>query len=212
MGLYFSGNESLSGIIAPFVEGISGDSYREFGLLENLQNIYLIVCIILAAKATKIYTIKWQKTLMYIAVLGFTFLFLEEIDYGRHIYDYLVKPTHMAVDRNIHNIDGFNRVFKLTADVMTTLWFILLPFIYRNVNSDFKNNFVPHKWYVITLVLMVTQSKLNKYLFSQGFGPDPDYLLGNVSEFKELWLYYVWMIYMIDIVIWRTGKKKSVST
>ena len=103
IGFHFSGLPFLSNLIVPAMDGIAGDSYREFGLLENIQHLYLIVSVVLAGYGVKTYTVLWQKLVMGLVMCGFVFLFLEEIDYGRHYYDFFVRPEQFAVIRNLHN-------------------------------------------------------------------------------------------------------------
>src|SRR5688572_22389495 len=75
--MYFAGPVWMQNFIAhPY--------NREFGLLENLENILLLFIIIFAFILFRRSQEQVLKFIWFIAVLGFGFLFLEEIDYGYH--------------------------------------------------------------------------------------------------------------------------------
>ena len=58
---YFSGVSWLQALVSPRIAGMHPDSSREFGLLENLQNLYLLGIVVVAAWAVKRKTLRIEK-------------------------------------------------------------------------------------------------------------------------------------------------------
>ena len=96
---YFSGIRILQEVVAPARN-------REFGLLENLQHLLLLGCVVPAM------LLAWRERRpgfrIFFGLIGIAalFAFVEEIDYGLHYYEAVanVPPAERAVVRNLHNI------------------------------------------------------------------------------------------------------------
>jgi len=93
-----------------YLEFLAPEWNRELGLLENLQNIILLLCLWLVIKLYRRENTSIYKY-TYIAISFFLcFLFFEEVDYFMHFYDFIFygkEPyvTSIKGFRNIHNID-----------------------------------------------------------------------------------------------------------
>ena len=77
--MYFSHIKPLQMIVMPQIDGMYGNSMREFGLLENVQNVVLLVMVGICLKGFKVQPgVLWKIALSGLSC--FTFLiFLEEI-------------------------------------------------------------------------------------------------------------------------------------
>ncbi len=175
LGMYFSRNLVLQRIVSPKLPPLSPDSWREFGLLENLQNLLLLL--MLGAACAGIYRKKWvlEKVFWAVALLGILFVFLEEIDYGRHIWVYLNSTDDYqwflpmkdwppaliaAIDLdqaplNIHNYPGLDKVLKKTGDLFIVVLFVVLPLVALRVRKPWLRYIAPDKYAILTVAAMV---------------------------------------------------------
>lgn len=206
IGLYFSGIYSLQQIIAPTLENISSDSWREFGLLELLQNFCLLSVIgILLLAAYKKSTP--DGLLFLLGVLIFIFLFLEEIDYGIHFYEFFVGVDSGITVRNWHNqeTDGEQNVkgFKRLVDAVMFLIFIVLPLVKNKIPIAFIRNIAPSRWFIAGFATILVGSNIAHLLNDQGMGiiqGTQGNLKGNISEFRELGTYYFSVLYALQLL------------
>ena len=103
LALYFSG--------VPWLQNLASPSHqREFGLVENIQNITVISMIILCIRsAVAEKTIHWRSLWVMATVLAVGIL-MEEIDWGNHYYTALTGES--LTDAEIHNIHNlcFERI------------------------------------------------------------------------------------------------------
>ena len=83
--MYFSGVHALQQIISPRIDGMYVNSQREFGLLENMQNVLLIAIVIIAGRAVFKPKPAWERAGFSGIALLSVFVLLEEMDYGLHI-------------------------------------------------------------------------------------------------------------------------------
>ena len=208
---YFSEIPWLQEIISPDIEGINPDSNREFGLLENLQNLYLIIIIFILAFGFKKKHHRFEKTFIKVCLFLTLFVFLEEIDYGLHIYEYLYKVDieNVTKIRNIHNIDRATMdkniivpLLKRLVDAGIALFFVIFPLIAYKFRNLYIKFLAPNKWSILTVLVMVIQSELAHWLEDLGFDKKGT-LHTNISEFRELTVYYLAMLYLMEIVHFR---------
>jgi len=212
MALYFSGSEFLQSLIVPLMVGLEDNSWREFGLLEMLQNLLLLGVIVILIYGLVRQTALIDKGMYFLAVLVFLFLFLEEIDYGLHYYEF-ITGNFLGEDqlRNWHNQTGADghqhtRKIKKIADIAMILIFILLPLVCA-LTSLKKNigklNFIPVMHFSVAVVVAVVLSKLAHFLNDSGFGVINGVegkLDNNISEFRETSMYYIYVLYALQLV------------
>lgn len=89
IGFYFSGNLFLQHLIAPEMPTMAPNSWREFGLVEQTQNLLLLIITLLLFKEIFNRSLILEKIIFALGFIVFSFLLLEEIDYGLHFYEYL---------------------------------------------------------------------------------------------------------------------------
>jgi len=204
VAMYFCGIEPLQQIIMPEIEGMYGSSKREFGLLENAQNVLLMIMIGICIKGFKIKPeVLWKVALTGLAC--FTLLvFLEEIDYGLHYIELIrgVKAEDAVDIRNFHNAaEGRTNTIKQIVDLGMTIFFVVLPFVFRKSENKWIRHFTADRYSVVTLLCAVLVSKTAHFLNDMSWGLIPDN--NNTSEFRELFTYYLCMLYYWEVIVKR---------
>lgn len=208
--LYFSGSPTLQQIAAPSIEGLIPSQGSEFGLIETLQNILLLgVIIVLIVGAIKSSFIL-DRFLYVLALAVFTFLFLEEVDYGLHYYEFLTGGTTGVETRNWHNqwnegLENATRLKRL-SDAVNAIWFVLIPLLARWKpigNAVSRINIVPTIWFAAGFVLALVLSKFAHYLDDQGYSVIngvPGNIDGKIAEFRETSIYYLYLLYALQLI------------
>ena len=211
MAMYFSGIDGLQSIVAPTIDWLPRNSWREFGLLEMLQNLVLLAVIaILIAGAFNKRSLLDRLSLV-VGAAAFLFLFLEEIDYGIHFYEYITgQPSEITV-RNWHNqkTGGKQNVkrFKQLMDVIMVTLFILLPLLKNRISIGFLRRVAPSRWFIAGFAVVFVMSRIAHLLDDQGLGGSngmEGHLAGNISEFRELGNYYFFMLYALQLARMKT--------
>ena len=206
----------LSEIIAP-------EQNREFGIIENIQLLLLLMIFFLAVKGARLHKLKIEKY-AYIAVAAATaFIFLEEIDYGLHYYDILTgrdKDNVAAIQvfdtkvRNFHNNQNdVLDIMKLMSYAMIAIFFVLLPLLPNRLKQKYPllNYLSPSRYIVITAFCLLVLNQLALYLY-KNFDYSNASLNANVSEFEEIMTYYIIFLYIREMVkkhLPQTNFKKS---
>lgn len=209
MAMHFSGIDRLMQIVVPDIPWMNSNSVRELGLLENIQNIYLLAMIAMAIYGIKIKPMKWERLLMAFLALAAVFVFLEEIDYGLHYYDYLMKiGSQQAVKaRNIHNIGEVTDFLKFIMNAGMALLFVIAPLTLAKSSNSLIRYITPGRWFILTVLSMFLLSRLAHALNRAGFGSGT--LDNNISEFSEMTDYYIFMIYFYELVFGKSGHRLS---
>lgn len=191
--LFFSGNRILQDFVAPSFS-------REFGALENLQNVLLIAMVVLAARAAFRKPSRVDRTAFVIIAVMASFVFLEEIDYGLNYWEALTGtlPEHQAQVRNIHNISNYTKWIKHIVDLGFFLLFALAPLAAIRMRNPYLRYLAPSPWAIATLVIMVVLSKWAYHLNASGLNTSGA-LRSNISEFRELLIYYLSLVYLADV-------------
>ena len=207
LGFYFSGIKFLQQIIAPTISFLHFYSWREFGLLEQLQNIYLISIFVLFLYSCITRQDKKEKIFFFVLACLFLFLFLEEIDYGLHIYEFITGQYSGLEIRNWHNQKNGKHdnvhFLKLLVDIITILWFVVLPLLADKIKIPIIKCMIPSRYFVAGFILTFLLSRLTHFLNDQGFSIIDGVkgnLFGNLSEFREQNTYYFYLLYAIQII------------
>lgn len=197
LGMYFSGVRWMQTVVcAPYFESVPMNSRREFGLLETLQHLMLLAVVVIAVRSA-ISKPHWLlKVFMGLVALGTAFLLLEELDYGLHYYEYLagVKHDETAVFRNLHNVGGRTAQLKSIGTVLAVVVFGIAPFALSGSKNRWVRYFTPSPYMALLLVVAVMTRTIAHTLDARGLGYG---LAGNLSEFRELVLYYTGLAYTI---------------
>lgn len=208
MGMYFSGNACLQNIVAPAIDNVPLFSSREFGAVEILQNILLLCIVFYSARCALAAKHVGVKLVAILLLLLSVFTFLEEIDYGAHFVEYFTGEygslDPQAWTRNWHNktsASGVQNVsyIKLAAKIALLGGFVLAPLLLSSVRNAFIRLLLPSRWMIATVVLIVLLSFLAHTLEDAGYamiGGAQGNLYKNVSEFRELNMYYLFLLYV----------------
>ena len=208
IAMYFSGNAFLQQLVAPKLENVPLFSAREFGTLEILQNILLLGIVFYSARCLVAAGDWWVKLAALLLVVISVFTFLEEIDYGIHVVEYFSGEfgslDQEGWSRNWHNktgADGVQNVsyVKLAANIGLLSGFVLAPLLLSSVRNRTIRMLLPSRWTIATVVLIALLSVLAHYLDDAGYsviGGEPGNLHKNISEFREMNMYYLILVYV----------------
>ncbi len=198
---YYFGNLRIQEVIAPRMN-------REYGLLENLQNLFLLAMIALTAYGLYRKRLLFEKILLVMVLLGGIFLLLEEVDYGRLHYRYLIgnpvedRGKDRNTDLNLHNRGNLNQVFKHTLDFGMIAFFVLFPLATGKSRHRMVRYLRPDPWFIITMVITLLASRTAKAFSGMGLGGDGG-LQSNTAEFRELLVYYIFLVYIWELIFRR---------
>lgn len=174
MGLYFSGHVVLQRIVAPKLPPLPPDAWREFGLLENLQNLILLGLFGVACAGVARKRLRFEQAAWAVIAAGTLFVFCEELDYGTHHRAYLAReggfqwfqpmtewPGELiaqidleAEPVNLHNKPGVDKLFKKASDLLTGLFFGLFPLAALRMKNAWVRYAAPDKYVVLTVLAM----------------------------------------------------------
>ena len=204
VAMYYSGIDILQQIIFPKMEGIYANSAREFGLVENLQNVVLLSILIMLALGLRRKTHRVEQAALVGVGCCALFVFLEEIDYGLHVWEYLrgIKADEAVEVRNFHNQGDRTSRMKQSADLGMVIFFIILPFALRNSDNRLVRHVLPDRYSALTLVGAFIVRSTAHYLQDHGYG-EGGAISKNISEFREFMTYWLIMLYCKDIALSR---------
>lgn len=201
MGLYFSGSHELVDWVTPrtMTHPWSEQGDRELGILENAQHLLLLAGIIVLLRGLP-RAVHWlQRVGIVGASFVLLFMLLEEISYGHHYWDFITSAEQFEGDMNYHNTSKNTNRMKQIADLVMVIWFLFLPFIAAASKSVWLKYFAPTRMFFFTIIAAVCMSKFAHYLDDQGLAVRTS-LSNNISEFRELFTYYIWLLYCILMV------------
>ena len=193
----------LSEIIAP-------EQNREFGIVENIQLLLLLMIFFLAVKGARTHKVKIEKYAYIFVAAATAFIFLEEIDYGLHYYDLLagnssnparIEVFHTKV-RNLHNNENnVLNIMKLISYAVIIIFFVLLPLLPDKLKNKYPllGYLSPSRYVVITAFCLLILNQLALYLY-KNFDYSNASLNANVSEFEEIMTYYIIFLYVREMV------------
>jgi len=190
--MYFSGIPFLQELVSPSIN-------REFGLLENVQLIFLLICISLSIKGITKSQIKFDKLIFTLLALGFTFLFLEEIDYGLHYLEFFNLREAETEVRNLHNQGNLLGYMKKTMYAVVFIFFIILPFLQEKFNKFYLATWIPSKLIIITAMCLTIWSQIAQFIYHSTIETNNS-LEKNISEYEELLVYYLFLVYVIEMI------------
>lgn len=194
--MYFSDVPVLMSIVAPQIN-------RELGLLENLQNLVLVVLVVLLLRRVLRAPAFDQRLFFGFLALASLFMLLEELDYGTHFWwalhglDWDTRPV-----LNIHNQGDNSSRIKMTSDVILALLFFVYPWFGRYLRNPWLRFFCPRKMFVLSVVTAALVADLLHYL-EEAIPPKPNILAQGIGEYRELFTYYIWLLYLGTLANWR---------
>ena len=124
-----------------------------------------------------------------------------------HFVEYFTgQHGSLAADnwtRNWHNKTGSSGVqnvsyLKLASNIGMLTGFVIAPLLFANSRNPTIRLLSPSKWMITTVILIVLLSLLAHRLEDAGYaviGDRPGNLYKNISEFRELNMYYLLLLY-----------------
>lgn len=192
-------------------KAIAPEFNREFGVVENLQLILLLIISFIAYKGIRTSTNKNARRVFRVIFGISVFMFLEEVDYGLHYIDYINLPADqvtstMFIDydneiRNLHNNGKGQNISKLIAYSLVVICFVITPLIPTKVRNRFPiiKYLSPSLFIVSTAISILIVNNIALYIY-QNYEYTNQALNGNVSEFEEIMIYYIFLLYIAELV------------
>lgn len=192
-----------------FTELISPNVNREFGLLENLQLLLIAATFVYVIKAIRLKDYWFEKIIYAALSLFFLVLFLEEIDYGIHYYEYFIKGVDedKSIVRNFHNQGDNNFYLRQASYLVMVLLFVLLPLLRSKIKNRLIHHVAASPLIIYSFIVYLFIGQLSRWMPKFGM-PVNESLWGNHQEFEELVLYYIILLFVYEIAI----SKKSLFT
>jgi hypothetical protein len=188
---YFSDVQLLRSIVSP-ARG------KEFGLLESLQNALLLGSVGIAALGVRRVRGGAVKAMLATVFLGTLFLLLEETDYGAH---YLGTQTS-----NLHSLGYLETVLESAAQFGMMIFFGAFAILFADSRHRLLRAIAPDRFCVLTIfVISALQEVIWRMPAVSGT------LSGHEIEFTELGMYYLVLIYVMDLVFWRGVPSREAS-
>ena len=193
---YFSGNPLLRNFVA-------SPANREFGLLEHLQSLIICMAFIGGVLGYRRADSWVEKTACALFAGGSALMLLEEIDYGLHYWEWAFGDSGL-VTLSIHNMDDNSALpeIKKASNLILVLLFVVVPLAAGRFADRRVVYFVPDRMLITTVVAAFAVSQLAHVLDKAGWYPDGPLTL-NVSEFRETFTYYAFMLYGLDLALHR---------
>ena len=191
VALYFSGVTALQELVSPAED-------REFGLIENVQNLILLSGALLCWRAMRREANSAWRMLWGLGVVACVVFFMEEIDWGDHYWSALTGAQRPAGEYfNLHNQGDINRWLKKTVDIGFVLLFFFLPLAKERVRAPLRP-LLPKLHSALTLLGGVITSNLAHGLEDAGWENNGS-LYNNISEFREIFTYWVVVLYLWEL-------------
>ena len=192
--IYFAGSRWMQDLVA--------HSYnREFGLLENLENLLLLLIIIISFTLLRRSVNGTMKIIYVLCLLASLFMLLEEIDYGFHYWNYFngIHPQDDPVIHNIHN-QGKNtiKILMWICYAIILLFIIIMPHVKKDRLPEWIVNFIPSIKLHFTVLAIPLISRMPHILNNMNFETNQS-LYHNLSEFEELAIYYIFFLFFYEM-------------
>ena len=192
--IYFAGPRWMQDLVA--------HSYnREFGLLENLENLLLLLIIIISFTLLRRSGNGAMKIIYMLCLLASVFMLLEEIDYGYHFWNYFngIRPQDDLVIHNIHN-QGKNtiKILMWVCYAIILLFIMIMPHLKKDRLPVWIMNLIPSIKLHFTVLSIPLISRIPHILNNMNFETNQS-LYHNLSEFEELAIYYVFFLFFYEM-------------
>lgn len=184
-----------------WLQELAASSYnREFGLVEHIQNVILLCIVYIAFRLLKLSHAKRLRLPYLLIFFAALFVFLEEIDYGYHYINYIndADARQRSINHNIHNLPDVNNQLRLIFYILIAVFIIILPYLLSFKLPSLLVHFVADIRMQLTVLAFLVISKMagvfNDLSHNTNMALD-----GNISEFEELALYYLFLVYIYDL-------------
>jgi hypothetical protein len=186
-----------------WLQELAASSYnREFGLVENTENAFLLCIVYFAFRLLKLPHSKRLRLPYLLIFFAAVFVFLEEIDYGYHYINYIndADARQLSINHNIHNLPHVNNQLRLIFYILIAIFVIILPYFLSFKLPSLLVNFVADIRLQLTVLAFLIISKMAG-IFNDLSHYTNRALEGNISEFEELALYYLFLVYIYNLYL-----------
>jgi len=191
VGMYFSGLRPLQALVAP-------RGQREFGLLENLQNLALLGIALRAWRGAGREGSARAKHAARLLALFALFVLMEELDWGDHYYAAWSGRQILPGEKlNLHNRGDVTGWSKRIVDLSMFLGCVVAPALGSRLPERLRP-WVPSGYSFWTLLVGVVAGWAAHTLEDAGW-PTNRALRSNISEFRELFVYWLAWLYLGEI-------------
>jgi len=202
IAMYFSQQPTLMWIMAPEVN-------RELGLLESLQHLLLLIMAIVWARAAWKSQIGTERALYILIGAGTAFVLLEELNYFTHYWwaingwDFDTLPGI-----NVHNKGDLSDNFKDAGDIFLIGFFVLFPLAAARIDNAWVNYLRPSRMFILALICALLTSRMAHFL-EESYAPENNYFSANIGEYRELFVYWIWLLYSWILTQYRQWPLKA---
>ena len=198
MSFFFSGIPSLVEIANPKMN-------REWGLVEHTQLGFIAIIIAISAYASFTKKPSIQKWGFGLVSAFAVFVFLEEIDYGAHIAEYLtgVSQSQLEEITGVYNIHHYGpntaKIFKRSVYGLMLIIFIIAPILKGKFQNSVISYLIAEPKIIIIAVLTILCEMIARLLVPLNNLKLEDLTL-NIGEFSEIMIYYIFLMYLIQLI------------
>jgi hypothetical protein len=212
VAMYYSEVSLLREVISPDLSWVPSDSRREFGALESLQNLALLGVAVVAIAGLRRKRLLMERLALWVLLVGSAFMLLEETDYGLQ-YLLLLRPEAAAEGGvpgyfNIHRIGYTQVVLQHIARFGLLTFFGAFAIVFAESRNPVLRYIAPDRFSVLT-ILLVTALQEIVWSLSAVVPTSHGSLTGNEIEFAELGIYYLALLYAVDVVFRRTFRARG---
>jgi hypothetical protein len=196
--MYFSGIPWMQSFVAPEIN-------REFGALENLQLLIILAIVVVAIQGVLQKKLKLERIAFAVVAFASLIFLLEEMDYGLHYVEYFSGEKYVGGARNIHNYIlnpyglDFDAVISPVVYFILGLGFCILPLMARKTTDPWFRYLTPEPHSIGTIISMVAVAQVAFFLDKIDMHNNHA-LRGNISEFGEVFVHYIFFMFMFELV------------
>ena len=228
--MYFSGHIVLQRLVSPKLPPLPLNIWREFGLLENLQNLFLLSTAGIALLGALRGQGRRRRLGFALAAALATFIFLEEVDYGVQWAHYLradqldwfrpetewpaelTEQSRVIEAFNLHTSGARFKSMKRAADIFVAVFFGLVPLVAARFRPGRLASWAPDRFMVFTVIAMAAlrvmthllafweEQTVQRVLAAGGTPWELGSIRFNLSEFGELLVYYCFLLYVFGLM------------
>jgi len=198
VAMYYSDTTALRRLVSPEMESVHPDLQSEYGLLENSQNLALAGIVAVALIGLRRKRRGWERAALVVLAFGAGWLLLEEIDYG-------MQYVNQGEPRNLHQLGYTETVLENAARFGLLTFFGAFAIVFAHSRKPLLRYLAPDRFSVLTILLITAFQEIVWRLRENDVGS----LLGSEIEFSELGVYYLILIYSIDMVFWRSYEQEE---
>ncbi len=195
--MYFSGVRWAQELVCPSVN-------PELGIVENIQLVLLLMIFIICLMAARRKKQRIEKIIFILLSLFSLFVFVEEIDYGRHFLGYFKGHEDtlfrkLTGETNIHNIGDNAKLFKRSIYPFMGLLFLIAPLMKNRIKNPVVKYLTPGMGFVLTAIITILSYVIPRLIVDLNIREDGGFGW-NIGEFSEIMVYYIFFLYLYEII------------